>query len=37
MPGHAQSGLQGIPELASQPGPYHPGPRMQWAEGAPGG
>lgn len=30
MPGHAQSWFAGYPELASQPGPYHPGPRMQW-------
>ncbi|WP_426671265.1 beta-N-acetylhexosaminidase [Mucilaginibacter sp. McL0603] len=30
MPGHAQSWFAGYPELASLPGPYHPGPRMQW-------
>ena len=30
MPGHAQSWFAGYPELASQPGPYHPGQRMQW-------
>lgn len=30
MPGHAQSWFAGYPELASQPGPYRPGPRMQW-------
>lgn len=30
MPGHAQTWFAGYPELASQPGPYHPGPRMQW-------
>ena len=30
MPGHAQSWFAGFPELASQPGPYHPGNRMQW-------
>jgi hexosaminidase len=30
MPGHTQSWFAGYPELASQPGPYHPGPRMQW-------
>ncbi|MBS1525202.1 MAG: family 20 glycosylhydrolase [Bacteroidetes bacterium] len=30
MPGHSQSWLAGYPELASQPGPYRPGPRMQW-------
>lgn len=30
MPGHAQSWFAGYPELASQPGPYRPGPRPQW-------
>jgi len=30
MPGHSQSWFAGYPELASQPGPYHPGPRTQW-------
>ena len=30
MPGHSQSWFAGYPELASQPGPYRPGPRMQW-------
>jgi hexosaminidase len=30
MPGHAQSWFAGYPELASQPGPYRPGPRTQW-------
>jgi hexosaminidase len=30
MPGHAQSWFAGYPELASAPGPYRPGPRMQW-------
>jgi hexosaminidase len=30
MPGHAQTWFAGYPELASQPGPYHPGSRMQW-------
>ncbi|MGZ3833090.1 MAG: beta-N-acetylhexosaminidase [Mucilaginibacter sp.] len=30
MPGHAQTWFAGYPELASQPGPYRPGPRMQW-------
>ncbi len=30
MPGHAQSWFAGYPEMASQPGPYRPGPRMQW-------
>ncbi len=30
MPGHSQSWLAGYPELASQPGPYRPGPRNQW-------
>lgn len=30
MPGHAQSWFAGYPELSSQPGPYRPGPRMQW-------
>lgn len=30
MPGHAQSWFAGYPELASQPGPYHPGQRTQW-------
>ncbi|MGZ4000327.1 MAG: beta-N-acetylhexosaminidase, partial [Mucilaginibacter sp.] len=30
MPGHAQSWFAGYPELASQPGPYRPGSRMQW-------
>jgi hexosaminidase len=30
MPGHSQTWFAGYPELASQPGPYHPGPRMQW-------
>ena len=30
MPGHAQSWFAGHPELASQPGPYRPGPRNQW-------
>ena len=32
MPGHSQSWFAGYPELASQPGPYHPGPRMQWQQ-----
>jgi hexosaminidase len=30
MPGHSQSWFAGYPELASQPGPYRPGPRGQW-------
>ena len=30
MPGHSQSWFAGYPELASQPGPYRPGPRNQW-------
>jgi len=30
MPGHSQSWFAGYPELASQPGPYRPGPRTQW-------
>ena len=30
MPGHSQSWFAGYPELASQPGPYRPGPRPQW-------
>src|SRR5260370_607052 len=30
MHGHSQSWFAGYPELASQPGPYRPGPRMQW-------
>ena len=30
MPGHAQTWFAGYPELASQPGPYRPGQRMQW-------
>lgn len=30
MPGHSQSWFAGYPELASQRGPYRPGPRMQW-------
>jgi hexosaminidase len=30
MPGHSQSWFAGYPELASQPGPYRPGPRAQW-------
>jgi len=30
MPGHAQTWFAGYPELASQPGPYHSGQRMQW-------
>ncbi len=30
MPGHSQTWFAGYPELASQPGPYHPGSRMQW-------
>lgn len=30
MPGHAQSWFAGYPQLASQPGPYRPGPRTQW-------
>ncbi|MBS1530686.1 MAG: family 20 glycosylhydrolase [Bacteroidetes bacterium] len=30
MPGHSQSWFAGYPELASQPGPYKPGPRTQW-------
>ncbi len=32
MPGHAQSWFAGYPELASLPGPYHPGPRGQWQQ-----
>ena len=30
MPGHSQSWFAGYPQMASQPGPYRPGPRMQW-------
>jgi len=30
MPGHSQSWFAGYAELASQPGPYRPGSRMQW-------
>ncbi|TWI95847.1 hexosaminidase [Mucilaginibacter frigoritolerans] len=30
MPGHSQSWFAAYPELASQPGPYRPGSRMQW-------
>ena len=30
LPGHSQSWFAGYPELASQPGPYRPGPRAQW-------
>jgi hexosaminidase len=30
MPGHSQSWFAGYPEMASLPGPYRPGPRMQW-------
>lgn len=30
MPGHTQSWFAGYPGLASQPGPYRPGPRGQW-------
>ena len=29
MPGHTTSWLAGMPELASAPGPYEPGPRFQ--------
>lgn len=32
MPGHSQSWFAGYPELASLPGPYHPGPRGQWQQ-----
>jgi len=32
MPGHSQSWFAGYPELASLPGPYHPGPRSQWQQ-----
>lgn len=30
LPGHSQSWFAGYHELASQPGPYRPGLRMQW-------
>lgn len=33
-PGHTRSWLAGYPELASQPGPYKPGPRFQFDENA---